>query len=110
MLILKLTLAPLLVAGATLAAQKWGPRVGGLLLGLPLTTGPVFLFLAIEHGPHFAAGVAVGILLGLIGLAAVAYAAASRGTGWVASLASATVAFFVFSAGARHLGNDILVA
>ena len=40
MLLLKLTLAPLLVVAATLAAQKWGPRVGGLLLGLPLTTSP----------------------------------------------------------------------
>ena len=68
MLLLKLTLAPLLVAAATLVTQTWGPRVGGLLMGLPLTTGPIFLFLAIEQGPHFAAGTAVGILLGLVGL------------------------------------------
>ena len=32
MLLLKLTLAPLLAAAATLVTQKWGPRVGGLLL------------------------------------------------------------------------------
>ena len=62
MLLLKLTLAPLLVAAATLVAQKWGPRVGGLLMGLPLTTGPIFLLLEIDQGPHFAAGAAVGIL------------------------------------------------
>jgi hypothetical protein len=59
-LLLKLTLAPLLVAAATLVAQKWGPRVGGLLMGLPLTTGPIFLLLAIDQGPHFAAGATVG--------------------------------------------------
>lgn len=84
MLLLKLTLAPLLVAAATLVARKWGPRVGGLLMGLPLTTGPIFLLLAIDQGPHFAAGAAVGILFDLIGLAAfaVAYAAASSRTGW----------------------------
>jgi hypothetical protein len=112
MLLLRLTLAPLLVAAATLAAQKWGPRVGGLLLGLPLTTGPIFLLLAIDQGLHFPAGATVGVLLGLVGLAAfaVTYAAASSKTGWVASLASATVAFFAFSAGARRLGSDVVIA
>ncbi len=112
MLLLKLTLAPLLVAAATLAAQKWGPRVGGLLLGLPLTTGPIFLLLAIDQGSHFAAEATVGILFGLVGLAAfaVAYAAASSRTGWVTSLASATVAFFAFSAGAHQLGSDVVIA
>jgi hypothetical protein len=112
MLLLKLMLAPLLVAAATLAARKWGPRVGGLLLGLPLTTGPIFLFLAIDQGPHFAAGATVGILFGLIGLAAfaVAFAAASSRTGWVASLAFATTAFFAFSAGVRRLDSDMIIA
>lgn len=112
MLLLKFTLAPHLVAAATLAAREWGPRIGDLLMGLPLTTGPIFLLLAIDQGPHFAAGIAVGILFGLVGLAAfaVAYAAASSRTGWVSSLASATSAFFAFSAGARRLGSDVVIA
>ena len=33
LLLLKLTLAPLLVAAATLVARRWGPRVGGLFVG-----------------------------------------------------------------------------
>lgn len=112
MLLLKFTLAPLLVAAATLATREWGPRIGGVLMGLPLTTGPIFLLLAIDQGPHFAAGIAVGILFGLVGLAAfaVAYAAASSRTGWVSSLASATAAFFAFSAGACRLGSDVVIA
>ena len=112
MLLLKLILAPLLVAAATLAAQKWGPRVGGLVIGLPLTTGPVFLLLAIDQGPNFAAGAALGILFGLVGLAAFAveYVAASSRTGWAASLASATAAFFVLSVGARQSGSGIVGA
>jgi len=112
MLILKLTLAPLLVAAATIAARKWGPRVGGLLMGLPLTTGPIFLLLAIDQGPRFAAGAAAGILFGLVGLAAfaVAYAATSCRAGWVVSLTAATAAFFAFSAGACQLGSDVVVA
>lgn len=112
MLLLRLTLAPLLVAAATLVARRWGPKVGGLLVGLPLTTGPIFLLLAIDQGSRFAAGATVGILLGLVGLAAfaLAYAAASRKTTWPISLAFAAVVFFVVSAGARKLGNDIAIA
>jgi hypothetical protein len=112
MLALKLTLAPLLVAAATLAARRWGPRVGGLLMGLPLTTGPIFLLLAIEQGPRFAAAATVGILYGLAGLAAfaAAYAAVSRRTGWPVSLAAATAAFVAGSAAARILGNDPVTA
>jgi hypothetical protein len=112
MLLLKLILAPLLVAVATVAAQTWGPRVGGLLMGLPLTTGPIFLLLTIDLGPAFAARAAIGILFGVVGLTAfaVVYAAASLWTGWIRSLATATVAFLAFAVGARGLGNDVVVA
>lgn len=111
-LLLKLTLAPVLVAAATLVTQKWGPKVGGLLMGLPLTTGPIFLLLAIEQVPHFAAGATVGILFDLVGLAAfaMAYAVVSGRAGWAASLASATAAFLTFSVGARRLGSDAVIA
>ena len=44
LLLLKLVLAPLLVALATLVARRWGPKIGGVVVGLPLSTGPIFLF------------------------------------------------------------------
>jgi hypothetical protein len=112
LLLLKLTLAPLLVAAATLVARRWGPRVGGLIVGLPLTTGPIFLFLALDQGLGFAAGATVGILSGLVGLAAfaLAYAAASRRTGWAGSLALAAVAFFAASVSVGWLGVGIVDA
>ena len=58
------------------------------MMDLPLTTGPIFLFLATDQGPRFAAGASVGILFGLIGLAAfaVAYALSSSRVGWVGCL------------------------
>ena len=112
LLLLKLTLAPLLVAIATTATRKWGPKVGGLLMGLPLTTGPIFVFLAIDQGTHFAAGATVGVLYGLIGLAAfaVAYVIVSGRTGWTGSLPFAVCTFFLFSIAARRLGTDVVVA
>jgi hypothetical protein len=63
---LKLLLVPLLISGASLAGRRWGPQVGGWIVGLPLTSGPVVLFLALEQGPAFAAGSAAGAMLGLV--------------------------------------------
>lgn len=65
LLLLKLVLTPILVGGASLAARRWGPAVGGWVVSLPLTSGPVLLFIALEHGPSFAADTSVGTLLGL---------------------------------------------
>ena len=83
LLILKATLTPLLIAVATLAARRWGPAVGGWVAGLPLTSGPVSVFLAVEQAPAFAAHAACGTLLGLIAVAVfcVAYARSAKGVG-----------------------------
>src|SRR5437660_633846 len=45
LLLAKLVLTPLLIAAVTLAGRRWGPGVGGWLAGLPLTSGPVSVFL-----------------------------------------------------------------
>lgn len=63
---LKLVLTPALIGGATLMQRRYGPRVGGLPVGLPLTSGPVALSLTLEHGAWFAARSAHATLLGLI--------------------------------------------
>ena len=88
-LALKLTLTPILITAATLASRRWGPSVGGWVVGLPLTSGPVSVFLMLEQGGPFAARAARGSILGLIGVAAfcVAYARAARRFGPVRCLA-----------------------
>ena len=103
LLFLKLTLAPFLVAVATVVARRWGPTIGGIIIGFPLSTGPIFLFLAIDQGLDFAARATVGILYALVGLAAFAltYALASLRTGWIGSLATAALLFFAVSAMVR---------
>src|SRR5215510_7677253 len=70
LLLLKLVLTPLLVGAATIAARRWGQSIGGWFAGLPLTSGPVSVFLAIERGPEFARTAAEATLLGLVGVAA----------------------------------------
>ncbi len=96
--VLKLLLTPVLIAGATLAARRWGAGVGGWLAGLPLTSGPVSIFLALEQGPPFAAQAANGTLLGLIGVASfcVVYATIARAGLWhTAALCGFTVFLMV---------------
>ena len=84
-LALKVTLTPLLIAAASVAQRRWGGAVGGLIAGLPLTSAPVSVFLAVEHGPPFAAHAAVATMLGVNAMSAfcVAYAKASaRCSAW----------------------------
>jgi hypothetical protein len=69
MLYLKLVLTPLFIAGATLVGRRYGPTASGWLVGLPLTAGPVALFLALEQGTGFASHAAQATLLGPISVA-----------------------------------------
>jgi hypothetical protein len=98
LLAVKLLLAPSFVVGASLATRRFGPRVGGLIAGLPVVAGPILLAYALAHGRAFAAGAAAGTLLGLVSLIAfvVVYArlagrvfwGASMLAGWLASSAA----------------------
>jgi hypothetical protein len=56
LLLLKLCLTPILIGGVSLAARRWDPSVGGWLVAMPLTSGPVALYIALDHGNAFAAG------------------------------------------------------
>jgi hypothetical protein len=91
----KLVLTPTLIAVATIVGRRFGPSISGWLVGLPFTSGPVSLFLALEQGTGFAAAAAAGSIGGVAASAifAVAYAAMARRFAWPASLAVASVAF-----------------
>lgn len=64
LLLFKLLAPPLLILAASLAGRRWGDAIGGWLVGLPLTSGPVSAFLAIQYGAHFAALATNGSLVG----------------------------------------------
>ena len=51
----KLILSPLLIGAVSVLGRRWGPAISGWLIGLPLTSGPVVLFLALDQGTVFAA-------------------------------------------------------
>jgi hypothetical protein len=62
-LAVKAVVAPVLIGGASLAGRRFGHQVGGWLVGLPMTSGPVAFFLATDKGVHFAAALATGYLI-----------------------------------------------
>jgi hypothetical protein len=100
-LLLKVVVTPALIAGATLAGRRWGDRLSGWLVGLPLTSGPVVFFLAIDQGSRFATTAALAVLLGTISQAAfsVAYGRAAVRTGWSLATAAGSAVFAISTLG-----------
>jgi hypothetical protein len=99
-LALKLVVTPLLVGAASLAGRRWGSEIGGWLVGIPFTSGPIAFFLALSPGPRFAASAAAGIMAGTASQAAfcLAYAWTAQRGGWAFCLAVATTAFLAVTA------------
>jgi hypothetical protein len=100
------------MAAATYAARRWGAAVGGWIVGLPLTSGPISLFLAIERGTVFAAEAAVATILGINGVTTtvVTYALLARRWHWQATTAASVVAFLVVAASLRDVQVSAPVA
>jgi hypothetical protein len=96
LLALKLFLVPGFLALISLAGKRWGPGVAGRLAGLPVVTGPILFFLALERGSAFAASAAAASLSGSSAIVAfiVAYSVACARVGWMLSLLAAIGAWF----------------
>jgi hypothetical protein len=94
-LTLKLVLTPLLIGLSSLAGRRWGPSVSGWLVGLPFTSGPIAYFLALDHGPAFAAAAAAGTLAGGISQAAfsLAYTRVAFRADWPIALLAGCLGF-----------------
>jgi hypothetical protein len=92
--VIALIAVPALVALATLISRRFGHGVGGVMAGLPLTSGPLSLALAIGHGSAFAGRAAVGSLVGITAstAACVAYGLLAQ-RGWRAAVAGGLAAF-----------------
>lgn len=73
-LLLKVTITPLLMLLVSSIARRWGNFVGGIVAGLPVTSGPISIYLALDQGNHFAAQAAIGSLNGL-GAVVISYSA-----------------------------------
>ena len=62
-LIVKMVVTAAFLLAATITAERAGPLVGGLVATLPISAGPVYIFLALDHDAHFIAQSALGSLV-----------------------------------------------
>jgi hypothetical protein len=92
----KLFITPFLIGGVTFVGRRWGSIVSGLLIGLPLTSGPISFILAHEYGLDFAAQSAVGNLAGQISncIFCLTYIQVAKKCNWLVSSLAAISAFF----------------
>lgn len=79
---LKLAITPLLMWAISLASRRWGGLLGGLLAGMPITSGLVMTFLSLEQGTRFALAAVPGALGGLAAVLAT-YAFYLHATRWL---------------------------
>jgi len=96
---LKLFLAPFFVWIISVLQGRYNARLGGLFLGLPLTTGPFLLIIGLQEGRSFAKTAAHGVLVGQLSLIVFCfvYALAAKSLNWKRSISIATIA--VWSSG-----------
>jgi hypothetical protein len=108
-LALKLTVTPVLMLAVSLASRRWGESIGGWFVGLPLTSGPVCFFLALDDGPEFAAAAGLGCLAGAAAEAGfcIGYGRIASHAGWLLALSAGSVGYvvcgFVFTRAALPL-------
>lgn len=112
LLLLKLTLVPLVLAGVTLAGRRFGPGMAGRLAGLPVVAGPIVLLLAHEQGAGFAQAAATGAIAAIAALLAfgVVYSHLARRRAWPLALSGALGAWLLAALALLALPQTLLAA
>src|SRR5437588_4716767 len=103
--VVKIVLTAAIVVGAATATERAGPLLGALIVTLPISAGPAYFFLALDHGPGFIAASALGSLAsnaanGVFGLV---YAALAQRRGLAASLIGALAVWLALAAAFRSI-------
>ena len=108
-LLAKIAIPPVLVAFMSLAARRYGPAFGGLIMGLPWMTGPVLLFLALDKGTDFAVSACTGVELATLGIGAylLTFGVASRLLPWWGCLVVAITAYLAAAFGTQTIQTTL---
>lgn len=62
-LVVRMAMTAAFLIAATVTAERAGPLIGGLVATLPISAGPIYIFLAIDHSAHFVGESALGSML-----------------------------------------------
>lgn len=95
-LILKMAVTAGFVLIATIAAERMGPVVGAMVATLPVSTGPTYVFLSLDHDPSFLATSALmsAATTPAIAVFSLVYAVLARRHGLLVSLGIAQAVWF----------------
>lgn len=109
-LLLKMAIAAAVVVTCSLIAERSGPKITAMIATLPISLGPVLLFLSLEHEPAFLAESARGTMNANVANAGfvLAYVFAAQRLPTLPSLAAALAAWVAALLGVRSLGLPAL--
>ncbi|MDE2228508.1 MAG: hypothetical protein KGL11_05650 [Alphaproteobacteria bacterium] len=96
----KMAVTAAFVVGATRAAERAGPLVGAMVATLPISAGPAYLLLALEHDAGFIAASAVASLTANVAniMFCIVHAAVAQRRGLAASVVAPLAAWFACAA------------
>ncbi len=96
MLLLKMAVAAGIVVGCSLLAERSGPLLAAMIATLPISAGPVYVFLALDHDAAFISAGALGSMSSNTANAAlsIVYVLLAQRHGTLVSLASGLAAWF----------------
>ena len=111
-LLAKMAASAGIVVAASLVVERAGPIIGALVATLPISTGPAYAFLAMDHGPDFLAS---STLASLAVNAAIApfmtlYAVLAQRRGMLVSLGAALALWFALAFALSSLAPGLLGA
>jgi hypothetical protein len=97
LLLAKMAATAAIVVSASLIAERTGPLVAAMVATLPVSAGPVYVFLALDHGDAFIATAALGSIGSNMATAgfSLAYVLAAQRLGAAPSLVAALTAWCV---------------
>lgn len=97
LLLVKMAVAAGIVVGCSLLAERTGPLLAAMIATLPISIGPIYMFLALEHDPAFIARSALASMSGNLANAflCLTYAKLAQRHGVVASLLPALAAWLL---------------
>lgn len=111
-LAIKLGVTASFVVLASLVAQRAGALMGAMIATLPVSAGPIYVFLALDHDAAFIAQSALGSFTvnAVTGVYALTYAVLAQRLGMILSLALALAVWFALGAGVRFIDWTIVSA
>ena len=101
----KMAVTALFVVGAVFSAERAGPVVGAMVATLPISAGPAYVFLSLDHGPAFIADSALASLVinAVTCIFALVYALLAQRRSLALSVVPALAVWGVLAATARTL-------